>query len=67
MFNEIMKKSDAIIEAIFSAYADGIDADGDAVIYDSETLDDVLEIIGIIARIDSRKYNAFEREYESIL
>jgi len=65
-FNEIMRASDAIIDAIFTAYADDIDDDGDAVITDSDMIDDLIEIIEIIARMDSRKWNA-SRAPESIL
>jgi len=65
-FNEIMRASDAIIDAIFTAYADDIDDDGDAVITDSDMIDDFIEIIEIIARMDSRKWNA-SRAPESIL
>jgi hypothetical protein len=66
-FKEINTASDAIIDAIFTAYADGVDEDGDAVIFASDTLDDVLEIMNILARMDSRRYKDTKRESESIL
>ena len=66
-FKEAMAASDAIIDAIFTAYADGVDEDGDAVIYASDTLDDVLEILEILVRMDSRRVHEFKSEYESIL
>lgn len=66
-FKETMAASDAIIDAIFTAYADGVDEDGDAVIFASDTLDDVLEILEILARMDSRRVYEFKSEYESIL
>lgn len=66
-FKEINTASDAIIDAIFTAYADGVNEDGDAVIYASDTLDDVLEILEILARMDSRRMRDIKSEYESIL
>lgn len=66
-FKETMMASDAIIDAIFTAYADGVDEDGDAVIYASDTLDDVLEILEILGRMDARRIAESKRETESIL
>ena len=66
-FKEINAASDAIIDAIFTAYADAVDSDGDAVITDSNTLDDVLEIIDILGRMDARRIAESKRESESIL
>lgn len=66
-FKETMAASDAIIDALFTAYADGVNEDGDAVITDSATLDDVIEIIEILARMDSRRVYELKSEYESIL
>lgn len=66
-FKEINAASDAIIDAIFTAYADGVNEDGDAVITDSDTLDDLIDIIDILARMDSRLMADIKRENESIL
>lgn len=66
-FKEINAASDAIIDAIFTAYADGVNEDGDAVITDSDTLDDLIDIIDILARMDARRVADIKRESESIL
>ena len=66
-FKDINAASDAIIDAIFTAYADGINEDGDAVIYASDTLDDLIDIIDILARMDARRMVDTKRENESIL
>lgn len=66
-FKEINTASDAIIDAIFAAYADGVDDDGDAIITDSDTLDDLIDIIDILARMDARLMADIKRENESIL
>ena len=66
-FKETMAASDAIIDAIFAAYADSVNDDGDAIITDSDTLDDLIDIIDILARMDSRRYKDIKRESESIL
>ena len=66
-FKEIMAASDVIIDAIFTAYADSVNEDGDAVITDSDTLDDLIDIIDILARMDSRLMADIKRENESIL
>ena len=66
-FKEINAASDVIIDAIWAAYADGVNEDGDAVITDSDTLDDVIEILDILARMDSRLMADIKRENESIL
>lgn len=66
-FKDINAASDAIIDAIFAAYADGVDDDGDAVITDSDTLDDLIDIIDILARMDSRRMADIKRDNESIL
>ena len=66
-FKDINAASDAIIDAIFAAYADGVDDDGDAVITDSDTLDDLIDIIDILARMDSRRMADIKRDSESVL
>jgi hypothetical protein len=66
-FTEINAASDAIVDAIWTAYADGVDEDGDAVITDRDTLDDVIEILDILARMDTRLMAGIKRENESIL
>ncbi len=66
-FKEISAASDAIIDAIFKAYADGVDDDGDAVITDSDTLDGLIDIIDILARMDARRMADIKHENESIL
>ena len=66
-FKDINAASDAIIDAIFAAYADGVDDDGDAIITDSDTLDDLIDIIDILARMDSRRMADIKRENESVL
>ena len=66
-FKDINAASDAIIDAIFAAYADGVDDDGDAVITDSDTLDDLIDIIDILARMDSRRMADIKCDSESIL
>ena len=66
-FKDINAASNAIIDAIFAAYADDVDDDGDAVITDSDTLDDLIDIIDILARMDSRRMANIKRDSESIL
>lgn len=66
-FKDINAASDAIIDAIWAAYADSVNEDGDAVITDSNTLDDIIDILDILARMDARLMADTKRENESIL
>ncbi len=61
------KELDRAICALHTAFADGVNEDGEPIIKDSDTLDDLVEIIDIISRVQSRKMRALNREYESIL
>jgi hypothetical protein len=61
------KELDRSIGALHMAFADGVNEDGEPIIKDSDTLDDLIEIIDIISRVQSRKIRALKREHESIL
>ena len=66
-FKDINAASDAIIDAIFTAYADGVNEDGEPIIKERDTLDDLIDIIDILARMDARRMADIKRENESIL
>ena len=54
-------------DALFMAFADGVNENGEPIIENSDTLDDFIEIMDIMSRVQSRKMRALNREYESIL
>ena len=65
---DIMAKGlERAVNALYDAFADGVNENGEPIIDDSDTLDDYIEIMDIISRVQSRKIRALKREHESIL
>ena len=64
--DSIAKEFECVGLAVFDVCCDD-KYDNAAIISDSDTLDDFIEIMDILSRIESRKIRAIKRENESIL
>ena len=68
---EIETKFDAFIDGamsdIWTVAADAYDADGEPIITDRDTIDDIIDIIDTVNKIRARAIRAARRENESIL
>ena len=63
----IVRELTTAASALYDAFADSTTESGEPLIEDSDTLDDFIEIMDIISRVESRKVRELKREYESIL
>lgn len=61
------KEFERAVDALYMAFADGVNENGEPIIENRDTLDDFIEIMDIMSRVQSRKIRALNREYESIL
>lgn len=65
--DKIAKDFESVSVALFDLFADTVDENGDGIIMDSDTLDDYIEIMDIMSRVESRKIRELKFEYESIM
>ena len=63
----IVKDFDKIVDAVYDVFADDVNEYGVKIITDDDTINDLIAIMDIVSRVQSRKIRAIKRENESIL